>query len=526
MSVTVRDVMNLPCMKEAALYAGKSGLDNIVVSVSVLEFSEARDKRSEAFDQIYLGNELVITAFADIGDDTDRLCAEIEHMSARGTVGIILYYMGRFVGRLSKRVLDLADELGFVIIVMPPNQYHLRYSESISEIMHAIFMDQNRTANFVSPILETLGSLPQSQQNIDALLRILSDYLHITLILTDDSWHLMNYAAWPNMLEQGIRDMIDGFLEGNETERPSDLRVERLETDGPVKNVYNLLLSGSEDVLSNDTVQQVVSAIRILWKMSPEKPTGQWKDHDFIGSVLGNEPVRMRKQARLLHIDEKSIHNLLIFRQSSRKVADDQLIVETIREELSRYCRNIVVDIYSGDAVVLLDNGCATNWLPVLRELKDNLSRNGIQGWIVYACNLESMEKLRNAYLACVDSVEDTLQLFRRSSLLSFHEISFAKTCLNSINGGEDHLREKMQILRVLEMDDSRLENDLYETLAVFYFDAHMSISETASIMFVHPNTVKYRLKKISEKLGCSVTDMPEMLELYTAIALKRLLDG
>ena len=227
-----------------------------------------------------------------------------------------------------------------------------------------------------------------------------------------------------------------------------------------------------------------------------------------------------------MHIDEKSIHNLLIFRQSSRKVADDHLIVETIREELSRYCRNIVVDIYSGDAVVLLDNGCATNWLPVLRELKDNLSRNGIQGWIVYACNLESMEKLRNAYLACVDSVEDTLQLFRRSSLLSFHEISFAKTCLNSINGGEDHLREKMQILRVLEMDDSRLENDLYETLAVFYFDAHMSISETASIMFVHPNTVKYRLKKISEKLGCSVTDMPEMLELYTAIALKRLLDG
>lgn len=525
MSVTVRDVMNLPCMKEASVYAGKSGLDNIVVSVSVLEFSEASDKRSDAFDTVYLGNELVITAFADIGGDVDKMCAEIENMSAKGTVGIIIYYLGRFVGRLSKRVLDFADELGFVIIVMPPNQYHLRYSESISGIMHAIFMDQNRTANFVPPVLETLGSLPQSQQNIDALLRILSDYLHVTLILTDDSWHLLNYAAWPNMLEQGIRDKIDSFLERKDVEQTSDIRVERLETEGPVKSVCNLLLSGAEEALSDETVQQVVSAIRILWKMSPEKPTGQLRDHDFIGSVLGNEPVRMRKQARLLHIDEKSLHNLLIFRQSSRKVANDQLIVETIREELSRYCRNIVVDIYSGDAVVLLDNGCATNWLPVLRELKDNLSRKGVEGWIVYACNLESTEKIRNAYLACVDSVEDALLLFRRSSLLSLHEIGFAKTCLNSINGGEEHLREKMQILHVLEMDDSRLDSDLYETLAVFYFDAHMSVSETASLMFVHPNTVKYRLKKISEKLGCSVTDMPEMLELYTAIALKRLLD-
>lgn len=524
MSITVKDVMNLPCMREAVVAAGKSGLDNIVVSVSVLEFSTAPEMPDNGYEPSYLGNELVITAFADIGNDVERQCAEIENMSAKGTVGLILYYMGRFVGKLDKRVVDLADELGFVIIVMPPNQYHLRYSESISEIMNAIFMDQNRTANFVSPILETLGSLPQSQQNIDALLRILSDYLHFTLILTDDSWNLMSYAAWPNMLEQGIRDMIDCFLSGEETALPSNILVERVETDGPIKNTYNLLMIGAPDYITQDTVQQVISAIRILWKMSPEKSTDQWKERDFIASVMGNEPVWMRKQARFLNIDETKIHNLLIFRQAAHKVADDHLVVDTIREELCRFCSNIAVDMYSGDAVVLLDNGCATHWLPMLRDLKAHLSDHGVEGCLVYACNLESMEEVRNAYFTCVDSVQDTLQLYRHSELLSFYEIRFAKACLNSISGGEEHLREKMQILRVLEMGDSRLENELYETLAVFYFDAHSSFSETASIMFVHPNTVKYRLKKVSEKLGCSVTDMPEMLDLYTALALKRLL--
>lgn len=49
--------------------------------------------------------------------------------------------------------------------------------------------------------------------------------------------------------------------------------------------------------------------------------------------------------------------------------------------------------------------------------------------------------------------------------------------------------------------------------------------AETAEIMFLHKNTIKYRLKKISGKLGGGGTDMPERLDLYQAIAPERLLE-
>ena len=47
MSVTIKDIMKLPCMKNAEIAAGRSGEDNVVTAVTVLEypsFSESQDR--------------------------------------------------------------------------------------------------------------------------------------------------------------------------------------------------------------------------------------------------------------------------------------------------------------------------------------------------------------------------------------------------------------------------------------------------------------------------------------------------
>ena len=51
MSVTVRDVMKLPCMKGAEIVAGKSGIDNVVTSVTVMEYSSYSDEQDRIYDE-------------------------------------------------------------------------------------------------------------------------------------------------------------------------------------------------------------------------------------------------------------------------------------------------------------------------------------------------------------------------------------------------------------------------------------------------------------------------------------------
>ena len=58
---------------------------------------------------------------------------------------------------------------------------------------------------------------------------------------------------------------------------------------------------------------------------------------------------------------------------------------------------------------------------------------------------------------------------------------------------------------------------DLLHTLAVFLLDRNRSITDTATDLFVHKNTVKYRLQKASDLLGFHVGDVLQSKSLQPA---------
>jgi len=64
----------------------------------------------------------------------------------------------------------------------------------------------------------------------------------------------------------------------------------------------------------------------------------------------------------------------------------------------------------------------------------------------------------------------------------------------------------------------------LLETVAA-YLDHGRSLEAAARTLFVHPNTVRYRLRKVADVTGWDALDARESYVLQTAIALGRL-DG
>ena len=71
-----------------------------------------------------------------------------------------------------------------------------------------------------------------------------------------------------------------------------------------------------------------------------------------------------------------------------------------------------------------------------------------------------------------------------------------------------------------------REDNALLKTLEVYLLDAGNSVSVCAELLFLHKNTVKYRLSRIRKLLGYSPDKIPELFSLYRAAALNRLLDS
>ena len=60
------------------------------------------------------------------------------------------------------------------------------------------------------------------------------------------------------------------------------------------------------------------------------------------------------------------------------------------------------------------------------------------------------------------------------------------------------------------------LEPDLYETLVVF-LRHHARVAATARAMSLHENSLRYRLGRIEALLGCSLREVPTLVDLYLA---------
>ena len=135
MSITVRDCLNLPSLSSARVVAGHQGLENVVKTISVIEF----DDYDEDF---FVPDEIVITSFYSVKDDVDAQCRVLEHSKMSGDVAVLLFYSDIIMRGIDSRLLDTANRISMPLIVLPESNINLRYSDVISEVMEAVVLDK------------------------------------------------------------------------------------------------------------------------------------------------------------------------------------------------------------------------------------------------------------------------------------------------------------------------------------------------------------------------------------------------
>ena len=82
----------------------------------------------------------------------------------------------------------------------------------------------------------------------------------------------------------------------------------------------------------------------------------------------------------------------------------------------------------------------------------------------------------------------------------------------------------KNRIIGELEEQDQLTNSSLVETLEC-YLDCNCNVSKTADTLFIHRNTMKYRIKKIKEILAIDFNDANACFTLRFAFKIKKYLN-
>lgn len=528
MSVTVSDLLNLPSLRQAEVIAGHNGLNRIITSISVLESVNPSVLIDGLFGQgEFFGSEIVITGFINCTDDVECQCANIKRLAEGGEVGLILFYVGIYMPCVDQKLIDLANELDFVLIQMPPNK-DLRYAEVISDVNEYIFNDRAKNDFIVSDILARVSGLPEYQRTVNTVLRMVSDGVRTSLILTDASDNVLNLAGWPKSIEEEIIssfNQICAALSENKTggRLMNDINIYQFPIIPDMGDPMKLFLVKEGAPLSKMAQTQVSDIVRICINIWGEKH-GTVAVHELIRAILQDDPLKMHRLAEIFHINISEIHEMWILSGMLNSSPD---ILKEHKDALCDYiksCSDIVFsDTYENDLIIFSstpysEKEAERGALSVL----DYISEFDSTVTVSKFSNLQNTTEVRKAYLCCKNHLHEAKKIFPVRRWFSSGDLEFARDCHNIIDRGEEAVNVYTSLLERLNMNSD--DWNAADTLAVYMLDSDFSATKTAKQLHVHINTVKYRLKIIDNLLGFSHDKMPDNIKMYYAAALGRMM--
>lgn len=528
MSITVRECLKLPSLRNAEVLAGHAGLDQYISTVSVLEYA----KTFAMANPLFLGNEIILTAFISIKDDVDAQCEAIRRLHAVGEAAIVLYYVDYYMENVDQKLVQVANELDFPLIVMPRNDYSLRYSDVITEVLMHIFRDQQNETRFAAQLLRQISMMREQQRSISGILRLLSDRYQYTFLLVDEDGKDCGFAPWPMSINEEFRNSVYDHIDESDdfpvTFLWKDCNYVICKNSFATKmksrfTLFSIMAAGTTEDTKLLQASEVLQLSYDIWDDDLRKKT----QDDLVRMVLVEPPEEVYRFANSMRLDLHLLRIMWVICPSpAEKYTYGSADRANIKYEIKKYLRanrkTGIVDTFDNCVVAFMNDD---KYLEFDKDLCESLTKylqEQYPGMILTWCGaLDSITDAKRAYLLLEEYFPTACAIYAHKTVLTQRELSFAGNCHDTLHKATV-LPEKYRL--ILKPLQGRDEKTAIDTLSAYLIDADKNIAAAAKYLHVHESTVKYRLNNIKRKLGYDIAEMPGVYSLYKALALNRLL--
>lgn len=517
MGAKLKELLGLPSLRDAQLMSGQNCLNQTVTSLSFLDISDMDDYLPVFETNEYHSGELALTSFFNIKDDVAKQCETIQQLHKMGGLGIILYYVGIVVPRLSSEVINRAEDLDFVIIQMPKNQNQIRYSEVIVEATAAILKERT-TENIVNEVLEKASLLPEHLRNVEVTLKLLSDFLRINILLMNPDNERIHQVKWPRNSSTDLERLVRRVaLEDGDQVSKDEFSIFYKELYHKENGLLRFYLLKEHELLTEFECGQSVELLQVAMNLWGKKH-GEISEYALIQAILNDESEKMYRLANHLKIDVKGIGLMWLLQLNDLR--EEKALKQDILSYASKFYGTCVAQLIDDQLIVLLGDYCHNDSeLELGGVYVENSPYQEMIDSIVLCPRLRNTADVRATYQLVSRVGLQLPKLFHGKKSFSISEIRQVAYASKLIQAGEAEIEETLNVLGPIMDSKEQLT-----TLCSFLLDAGADFQVCSEQLFIHKNTVKYRIKKISEALGYNVMRFSESYECYVACLTLRLI--
>jgi len=244
---------------------------------------------------------------------------------------------------------------------------------------------------------------------------------------------------------------------------------------------------------------------------------------EFISMVDTSEEaiIALKTRAELLdmYLDKVKLVILVYLRANDEQ---DELVIERTKEKVYKEIRNKVkghknvVIVDSGMKLICMYEDADIKYLKtqIIRITKEIEQRFNVNLFFGIGTQVNSIYEIRESYKKADEALRIAIQSQSENNICIYDELGI-ELLISDIS---EEVKRKFTSM-VFKGKDETYINETIKLLKV-YFSCDGSITKAADKLFIHKNTLQYRLNKMKNELGLDPRIYNEAFTLQTAIRI------
>ena len=542
----LREVLELNSLRGAKPVAGASGLDNTVSDVNIIDAPD--------IVQWARKGEFMLTTGYCFKDDTDAQTKILWDLSGKGCAGIGIKTK-RFFSTVPNTMIAAAEELGFPIIELP---YYRSFSEISAEIYREILQKQASKLTKSVDINTKLTQVVLKGGGLFEIADTLSGLLDRPVTLLDKNGYLQCTSSQKENHARSLREGTN-IIAGKDLPGTSGkyiLQICGARTPAwitPVQAGSEILgyivVWGSENLSDIDKIAvkhgATVSALEQLKNRAVEETKHRLRD-DFFDDLLAG-----KIESHSVVTNLGAIHGLDVSKQyvcmvvwvenyaklNLEKLQDERESLRRANRRIVKVVDRVSLDLFRNTVSVIRGNRVII-FLTVDDDMVNSIRKSGKEFALLLHREINKeipdltvfigIGKFRRHFPDIHESYHEALQaidMIERvgEKAVAHFEDYWVYNLLGSLSddGPLDELYANTT-KRIEEYDEAK-GTDLLPTLET-YLACGKNVTEAAKTLFIHRNTLTYRLNKIQELLEVDLGNPEEVLEIQLGLKVGKYL--
>ncbi|GLX67203.1 PucR family transcriptional regulator [Paenibacillus glycanilyticus] len=520
MLLTVEDAMRVFPLSEGKLIAGKAGGLRPLKAVNIIDAPDFVQWAKE-------GDMFFTTAYV-FKDSVEEAIATIRSLHQRQSAGLGIK-LGRFWSEMPAALIEEADSLGFPLIELP---YPFAFSDQINGLLQE---EINRSTLWLKRVVEKqkrLMNVALYQSKTDNPFQRISAVMEYPMAIVGGRGHILYndtacsegelMSEWPWKAEP--RRMTRNNRQF--------YRLPLMQEDEGIGFAIFVLpaeyMPKSEEGLFHQASEMLAY---YLSKMMENGSDTYW--HQELGTMINHyldegtslDTVLHQAEKAGVHVLENKFVCVLCAAEENRDYLLQPARLKGVRQELEfnpaiRDKRGYHVLTDAGLLSIYPVSGTGT--VQAIASALEAVSPKDGQLRFAFSTPKDSAIHLAEAYGECKETIKLSRKLYAQEKILHFDTIQMAH--LFQYVPGDSMRQYCRHVLGPLIDSDTAQAQDMLQTLDAYVTNEGL-LGDTAKHLYVHRNTVSYRLEKLSELLGLDFKKPNDFMKLRLAILFLRMMD-